>query len=469
MERPGICLGCFREWKEGNAVCPSCGWEPQKAYGEINGWTTGHVLEKRYLLGFPWLRTEGWAVWRVYDCLLRISCFLLCAEGETQEPPSGMAERLQKFGALTGAGIQLLSVRKLEEKDVLLFSMRDAEGKEEAMQAVLRAKEREEESPPDFDNLLAADRKKEQALLPGTWLSGRYRILECVGVGGFGILYCCEDAALHRLTAVKEYFPAEWAEREDTYVTVKESRLVEAYRFGMQSFYREARMQAKFLHTPHVAAVYDALEENDTVYLVMEYISGISIGREMRAREYQAYSPEEAGEILLPVMEVLGALHEERIIHSDVSPGNIMRSEEEEIFLIDLGAAKYALDSQPVLSAAFLKPDYAAPEQYRTAREGIPKEEGPWTDVYALGATLYYLLTGQKPPGVIQRLGGTHMEVTLSPKCRLKRKREWEKLLNRAMALDVRERIQTAGELEKEMRMLLEGKKNRKERKGERK
>lgn len=463
MERPGICLGCFREWKEGNAVCPSCGWEPQKAYGEINGWTTGHVLEKRYLLGFPWCRTEGWAVWRVYDCLLRISCFLLCTEGETQEPPSGMAERLQKFGALTGTGMQLLSVRKLEEKDVLLFSMRDAEGKEEAMQAVLRAKEREEESPPDFDNLLAADRKKEQALLPGTWLSGRYRILECVGVGGFGILYCCEDAALHRLTAVKEYFPAEWAEREDTYVTVKESRLVEAYRFGMQSFYREARMQAKFLHTPHVAAVYDALEENDTVYLVMEYISGVSIGREMRAREYRPYQPEEAGEILFPVLDALEALHEDSIIHSDVSPGNIMRSEDGRIFLIDLGAAKYALDSRPSLSAAFLKPDYAAPEQYRTAREGIPKEEGPWTDVYALGATLYYLLSGQKPPDVMQRLGGTAPEVKLPKKCRLRSKRQWEKLLNQAMALDIRERIQTAAGLREGMKKILEGKGKKKE------
>ena len=255
--------------------------------------------------------------------------------------------------------------------------------------------------------------------------------------------------------AVKEYFPADWAERDGVYVAVKKSQMVEAYRFGMQSFYKEAKISAKFIHTPHVVTIYDVLEANDTVYLVMEYISGISIGREMRARGYQPYTPEETAEILLPVLDALGALHEEKIVHSDISPGNIMRSDNGEIFLIDMGAAKYALDSQPTLSAAFLKLDYAAPEQYRTAREGIPKDEGPWTDVYALGATMYYLLTGQKPTDVIKRLSEKKADVVLPRKCRLKHARQWTKLLNRAMALEIRERMSSAEEFKQELGKLL--------------
>lgn len=213
---------------------------------------------------------------------------------------------------------------------------------------------------------------------------------------------------------------------------------------------------AKFIHTPHAVTIYDVMEANDTAYLVMEYISGTSIGREMRERNYRPYEPQEMGDILFPVLEALHAFHEQKIIHSDLSPGNIMRSKEGEIFLVDMGAAKYALNCQPVLSAAFLKLDYAAPEQYQTAKEGIPKNEGPWTDIYALGATTYYLLTGQKPPDVMQRLTGKKTDVVLPRRCGLKKKRRWEKLINHAMALDIRERIHSVEELREEMGRLLE-------------
>ena len=161
-------------------------------------------------------------------------------------------------------------------------------------------------------------------------------------------------------------------------------------------------------------------------------------------------------EIMLPVLETLSEFHSRKIIHGDISPGNIMRSEEGNIFLVDMGAAKYALCSRPVLSAAFLKLDYAAPEQYQTAKKGIPENEGSWTDVYALGATVYYLLTGQKPPDVMQRLSGKRADVVLPKRCRLKHKRQWTKFFNHAMALSIQERIHTVEELEEELRKLLE-------------
>jgi serine/threonine protein kinase len=282
-------------------------------------------------------------------------------------------------------------------------------------------------------------------------LGERYQILDCIGIGGFGIVYLCNDRYLRRLAAVKEYFPEEWALREEPYVDVKSSLYLEAFRFGLQSFEKEAKIQSQLLYTPHVAGIYDLFEENDTMYLVMEYISGVSIGREMRAREYRPYSPKEMAEILVPVMEALAVIHEKRIVHSDISPGNIMRAADGEIYLIDMGAAKYTLDSQPALSAAFLKIDYAAPEQYRTAKEGIPKDEGPWTDIYSLGATMYYLLTGQKPVDVVTRLGSKKPGVVLPRKCKCPNRKKWEKLINHACELEIGKRISSVEELSRQV------------------
>lgn len=454
MGTPKVCLGCFKEWEEGKTVCPNCGWESGKEYEEILGWKTGNVFGKRYLLGMPYCRAEDAAVWRIYDNLLRISCLALRLTEENPDSLRLAAERIGQAEGLKEKSVKLLAIKNVDGKRTLMFSMRDDAENPELLQAVLRERNgqaKQEASVPDLE----PEKKKEQVLPNGTLLDGRYRILDCIGIGGFGIIYLCEELPMQRLVAVKEYFPSEWAERDGQYVAVKKSQMVEAYRFGLQSFYKEAQISAKFIHTLHVATIYDVLEANDTVYLVMEYIPGTSIGREMRARDYQPYKPGEMAEIMFPVMEALETFHGSRIVHSDISPGNIMRSEDGEIFLIDMGAAKYALDSQPTLSAAFLKLDYAAPEQYRTAREGIPKDEGPWTDVYALGATMYYLLTGQKPTDVMKRLSGKKSDVALPKRCRIRHAGQWRKLLNRAMALEIRDRIGTVTELMEEVRKLV--------------
>lgn len=455
MKAGKICLGCFREW-EADGRCPHCGWEREKQYEKILGWAPGDVFGQRYLLGSLYCRLSDAAVWRVYDKLLGISCYVMrILEGKSRTDGN-----VPKAVRQPEDSVKLLAAKEIGGKRALLFSMEDPVEDTEELLAALRtfaipSEEQGQEIADIGETSQRAGQKKEQALPNGTLLDGRYQILDCIGIGGFGILYLCYDLALRRLIAMKEYFPAEWAWRDGLDVDVKKSQMASAYRFGIQSFLEEAKYMAKFLHTPHIADIYDILEDNDTVYLAMEYIPGLSIGREMRARGYQPYRPGEAAQILFPVMDALEALHEEKVVHGDVSPGNIMRTEDGSIFLIDLGAAKYALDSRPVFGAAFLKPDYAAPEQYRTAREGIPRGEGPWTDAYALGATMYYLLTGQKPPDVISRLEAKHAQIRFPRKCRLKHAKQWIKFFNRAMALDVKERIGSMGEFREEAAKLL--------------
>lgn len=450
MTETKVCRGCFTEWEEGNTACPCCGWEPGKNYDSVFGWTTGEIFDKRYMLGMPYCRTENAAIWRIYDTVLCIRQFALRFVPEDKDMLYLAAKKMKQA--------EIMSIKSVGSRRTLLFSIEESDQNPDAFRRMLGEKTQPTESGEDEDILDVTEckQKKEQELTPGTVLKERYQILECIGVGGFGMIYLCKDLALRRLAAVKEYFPEEWADREEQYVTVKKSQMAEAYQFGLKSFYLEARIMAKFIHTPHVATIYDVMEANDTAYLAMNYISGISIGREMRAGGYKPYPPEEVMKILLPVTAALYAFHEEKIIHSDVSPGNIMRTDEGDIFLIDMGAAKYALTSQPVLSAAFLKLDYAAPEQYRTAKEGIPRDEGPWTDIYALGATAYYLLTGVKPPDVMQRLSQKQADISLPKRCRLKNKKQWLRFFNHAMALEIRERIGSVTEFLDEMEKLLE-------------
>lgn len=455
MKMPKVCRGCFKEWEEGEKRCPHCGWEPGGVCETIWGWTAGDVFEKRYLLGMAYCATEDAVTWRIYDNLLKISCFVLRTADESAESLRGRGEQIRRACHRREASVKLLAIKTIGGKRVLVYSMEELPDGAEVLGEAFREGVCREEAPACMTESPEPESRKEQALRNGTVLDGRYRILDCIGVGGFGMIYLCEELLMGRLTAVKEYFPSEWAEREQPYVAVKQSRMVEAYRFGLQSFYKEARILAKFIHTPHIVTAYDVLEANDTAYLVMEYIPGISIGREMRAREYQPYKPGEMADIILPVAEALEALHSSGILHSDISPANVMRGEEGEIFLIDLGAASDMLDAQPFFSAAFLKPDYAAPEQYRTAREGIPRDEGPWTDVYALGATMYYLLTGRKPMDAASRLGAKNPTVVLPGRFRLKYGGKWGKLINHAMALEIQERIKGAAELKEEIRKLL--------------
>ena len=345
----------------------------------------------------------------------------------------------------------VLSLKKMGNHNVLVMSFRDKYMNISDFQRYTA------ERIPDYGEDIPApvtENERDNVLNAGIVLQERYRIIDCIGIGGFGITYLCEDIALKRLVAIKEYFPAEWAERDEDYVAVKTSKMLQPYRYGMQSFFKEIKVTAKFIHTPNMVTVFDAFEANDTAYMVMDYIFGISMGRIMRIRGYEQYSGDEVGKMMISVMDALEEIHDNKIIHSDISPGNIIETEQGDMCLIDLGAAKYNLELQPPISAAFLKIDYAAPEQYRTAKEGKPSGEGPWTDIYALGATMYYLLTGKKPTDVIRRLNGEDTDLVEGLKDKVSD--GWKHLLQNAMKLEPSERISSIPNLREAMKTVCE-------------
>lgn len=448
-----ICMGCFSEWDEQRKRCPYCDWTPEEEPQEDGaGFKSGQILEKRYMLGKLYVKKKDYVIWRCYDSILDIKCFLLVSVGGEVENISHIAWKFMNNRADPDRPVPL-SFRQIEKRYALLFSLKDVYMDVRKFISLVKL---EKEPPVSVGEVkLPKNAEADHVLASDTLLGGQYRILGPIGIGGFGITYLCEDILLQRNVAVKEYFPAEWAERDGTYVAVKSSKVLEAYHYGMETFCREAKMTAQFIHTPHLPIMYDMLGENDTQYMVMDYIAGISIGKELKKRGYKPYRPDEMAEIILPVLHGLSALHEKKIIHSDISPGNILRTPEGGIVLIDLGAAKYNMQSQPALGAAFLKQDYAAPEQYRTAKEGIPRGEGPWTDIYAVGATMYYLLTGHKPLDALTRLSRKTTDLIPPKKYGVKVKKDWMKLIHRCMEPEASKRIASCAEVILDIQKLL--------------
>ncbi|MFR5619681.1 MAG: serine/threonine protein kinase [Clostridium sp.] len=397
------CMGCFVEWDRERDECPVCGWSPQKPLEEDkNGWHQGKIIAKRFLLGNCYLKKKDFVIWRTYDSLLDIRCYMITSVGgsltQLLQIAWGFSQQRDKEGCPV-----VLSMFPVEQVYVLVFSMKENMDKKDFLSWIMLPKENPKQVIQKLE-YLNEKQKPEHVLSEDTLLDERYRVIGCIGVGGFGITYLCEDLLLQRNVAVKEYFPSEWAEREADALEVKNSRYLNAFLYGKKSFLKEAKITAKFIHAQNIVTIYDVFSANDTVYLVMEYLQGDSVGRRMKKRQYEPYSERKAVEIILSVMKALCTIHENYVVHGDISPGNLICTKEGTVVLIDFGAAKYMTDKQPVLQAAFLKKNYAAPEQYRTAKEGIPKDEGAWTDIYAMGATFYYLLTGHVPTDALTRL-----------------------------------------------------------------
>lgn len=236
------------------------------------------------------------------------------------------------------------------------------------------------------------------ALSAGTALSDRYVIGKVIGSGGFGITYLAYDTEDEKKVAVKEYYPKGVAVRCPDGFTIEPltSLHMPDFENGRERFGSESKILSQLCGSMDVIKMYDTFEQNGTVYYVMEYINGITV------REYtQRYGKISEGQALYAAVNIVSAfrhIHSRNIIHRDLSPNNIMIDTDGNIRLVDFGNARpFSFDGGNSMTVA-LKPGYAPLEQYQ--HHG---DHGPWTDIYSLGAVLYYMLTLKDPDDPMTR------------------------------------------------------------------
>ena len=243
-------------------------------------------------------------------------------------------------------------------------------------------------------------------LRKGTRLIGRYTI-ECVlGQGGFGITYLGIDELHEKKVAIKEFFPQGIVTRNIEYqdtVTVTFVGEKDNYEKGKERFLKEARTMAKFSKDKGIVKALDFFEINNTAYIVMEYLEGVTLKQYLA--ENKRIDAEDLVELLVPLIEALDEIHSQGLIHRDISPDNIMVLPDGRIKLMDFGAARDYTEFGEKSLSIVLKPGYAPPEQYQT--HGV---QGPWTDIYALCATMYKCITGENPPDAIERVMDDHLK-----------------------------------------------------------
>ena len=242
-----------------------------------------------------------------------------------------------------------------------------------------------------------------QALSCGTVLRDRYLIGKMLGQGGFGITYIGYDNTLDTPVCIKEFFPSGGAMRGNDgsgRVYWSAGSTGAARQQDRETFVKEARKAVKVRNLASVVKVWDVFYENDTAYIVMEYIKGITL-KDYLVKRGKLMGLEECIDLLLPVIRDLKGVHDSGIIHRDISPDNLMIREDGKVMLLDLGAAKDMSKGSGQSSMMVAKKGFSPPEQY-TERMSI----GPWTDVYAMCATIYWCMTGKLLPEAMERMLG---------------------------------------------------------------
>lgn len=274
----------------------------------------------------------------------------------------------------------------------------------------------------------------------GSVLKQRYVLGRVLGDGGFGITYIGYDKALKRKVAVKEFFPNECVTRQkgETTVTPLSGERGERYQNGLKSFQEEAQRLANLGSIDGVVNVYDVFADNGTAYIVMEYLSGDTVAQMVEKNRVLGFG--RTMNIMVPVLRSLIKVHQAGIIHRDISPQNIIKTKEGKIVLIDFGAARQNTFSMSKSISIILKQGYAPIEQYDNKLE-----QNSWTDVYAVAATMYYMLTGVTPEFANSRL----LKDTLLPVSQLREglPPQLDDILSKALAVRPEERTQTAQEL----------------------
>lgn len=248
---------------------------------------------------------------------------------------------------------------------------------------------------------------------PNTILHDRYIIGRVIGYGGFGVTYIGWDGKLEQKVAIKEYFPSEFSSRipGQTDVAVFGGEKRKQFYDGMEKFVDEAKRLAQFQNEDGIVRVYDSFTENETAYIIMEYLDGETL-KSLLERE-KTIPEDKAINMLIPVMKSLKNVHEHGIIHRDIAPDNIFITKSGDMKLIDFGASRYATTSHSRSLTVVVKQGYSPEEQYRSRGD-----QGPHTDVYSLAATLYKMITGKTPPDAMERRSqkeGLNKEILIEP------------------------------------------------------
>lgn len=281
-------------------------------------------------------------------------------------------------------------------------------------------------------------------ITPGTILAERYIIGRVLGFGGFGVTYIGWDKTLEKRVAVKEYLPGEFSTRMpgQTKLTIYSGDKEEQFLTGREKFIDEARRLAKFQQVPEIIRIYDCFEENNTAYIVMEYLSGESLKEKL---EWEGkMTVEQALPIILDVLHGLEAVHKEGILHRDIAPDNIYITNEGQVKLLDFGAARFATTTHSRSLTVLIKPGFAPEEQYRSRGD-----QGPWTDVYAVAATFYRMITGETPEDALERAA----KDTVRPPSKLQVKigPNTENAIMNALNVKIQGRTQSAEQFEAEL------------------
>jgi len=237
-------------------------------------------------------------------------------------------------------------------------------------------------------------------LSPRVVLIEKYLLGKVLGQGGFGITYLAWDVLLNRKLAIKEYFPREICGRgrDDRTIQPLSQRSQPDYEYGLAKFVEEGRNLAKFRDYPGIVSLLDFFEANGTAYIVMAYMEGMTF-KQYLEQQGGKITFDQTFNILNPVMDALREVHRIGMLHRDISPDNIYLNQDRQVKILDFGATRYAMREQSQNLTVLIKPGYAPLEQYSSGGK-----QGPWTDVYAVGATFYRALSGRAPSEAPDRL-----------------------------------------------------------------
>ncbi len=238
------------------------------------------------------------------------------------------------------------------------------------------------------------------ALLPGTILNNKYKIGRVLGVGGFGITYKALNTDIKEIVAIKEYIPSDivYRDEENNSIYPKVLKYNDLFMDGLNGVITEANFLVLLKNNKNIVNVYDCFNENNTIYIVMEFLDGQTLNN-VKIKDYKI-----AYEYFIQIANALKIVHSKGIVHRDISPQNIFLLKDGNIKVIDFGNARYFNKNNPNDGQLILKPGFSPPELYM--KKNV---QGPWTDIYSLAATFYNIVTDTKLPNALERINGTPM------------------------------------------------------------